>query len=129
MSSCVRATRTSSRPPNRRSRPCWRASRRRSPSNAQLIYALRFLKHLSSFMDHNGCMNRRHVISIAVGSIIAALGLLSPQFCGAGPAANLHGTGIVYLHGKGSWPGGLDGGTPNALKEEGALVASPEMPW
>jgi len=75
-------------------------------------------------------MNRRRVISMAFGTIIAVLGLLlAPQFCEAEPAANLHGMGIVYLHGKGSWPGGLDGGTTNALKEEGALVATPEMPW
>ena len=81
-------------------------------------------------MDHNGRMNRRRAISIAFGTIVSVFGLLlAPQFCGAEPAANLHGTGIVYLHGKGSWPGGLDGGTINALKEEGALVATPEMPW
>ena len=41
----------------------------------------------------------------------------------------MHGFGIVYLHGKGGWPGALDGGILSSLADEGALVATPEMPW
>jgi pimeloyl-ACP methyl ester carboxylesterase len=44
-------------------------------------------------------------------------------------AANLQGTGVVFLHGKGVWAGAFDGGIPSALAAEGAAVASPEMPW
>jgi pimeloyl-ACP methyl ester carboxylesterase len=41
----------------------------------------------------------------------------------------LHGVGVVYLHGKGAWPGALNGGILSSLRGEGALVATPEMPW
>ena len=54
------------------------------------------------------------------------------RLCFAAPAqqtANLHGVGVVYLHGKGAWPGAADGGILSTLTEEGALVATPEMPW
>src|SRR5215475_14385860 len=44
-------------------------------------------------------------------------------------AGGLQGTGVVFLHGKGVWTGAFDGGIPSALEAEGALVASPEMPW
>ena len=44
-------------------------------------------------------------------------------------AASLQGTGVVFLHGKGVWTGAFDGGIPAALEAEGAVVASPEMPW
>ncbi len=44
-------------------------------------------------------------------------------------AASLRGMGVVFLHGKGVWPGAFDGGIPGALEAEGVLVASPEMPW
>jgi pimeloyl-ACP methyl ester carboxylesterase len=44
-------------------------------------------------------------------------------------AASLQGTGVVFLHGKGVWPGAFDGGIPGALEAEGAQVESPEMPW
>ena len=44
-------------------------------------------------------------------------------------AASLQGTGVVFLHGKGVWTGAFDGGIPSALAAEGAVVASPEMPW
>jgi pimeloyl-ACP methyl ester carboxylesterase len=47
----------------------------------------------------------------------------------AAQAASLHGTGVVFLHGKGVWTGAFDGGIPSALAAEGAVVASPEMPW
>jgi pimeloyl-ACP methyl ester carboxylesterase len=59
----------------------------------------------------------------------AALSLLAGQFSAADPAASLQGFGVVYLHGKGGWPGALNGGILSGLKEEGALVATPEMPW
>ena len=59
----------------------------------------------------------------------AALSLLAAQFSAADPAASLQGFGVVYLHGKGGWPGALNGGILSGLKEEGALVATPEMPW
>jgi pimeloyl-ACP methyl ester carboxylesterase len=48
---------------------------------------------------------------------------------GAAAEAQLAGFGVVYLHGKGAWPGALDGGILSALREEGALVDTPEMPW
>jgi pimeloyl-ACP methyl ester carboxylesterase len=44
-------------------------------------------------------------------------------------AANLEGTGVVFLHGKGVWTGAFDGGIPAALEAEGAVAVSPEMPW
>ena len=44
-------------------------------------------------------------------------------------SADLHGLGVVYLHGKASWPGALNGGILSSLEDEGALVAKPEMPW
>ena len=31
-------------------------------------------------------------------------------------AASLQGTGVVFLHGKGVWPGAFDGGIPGALE-------------
>jgi pimeloyl-ACP methyl ester carboxylesterase len=59
-----------------------------------------------------------------------ALGLLA-AFAVASPlaAASLRGMGVVFLHGKGVWPGAFDGGIPSALEAEGAKVVSPEMPW
>src|ERR1700756_2991743 len=44
-------------------------------------------------------------------------------------AAGLQGVGVVFLHGKGVWTGAFDGGIPAALAAEGAVTASPEMPW
>jgi pimeloyl-ACP methyl ester carboxylesterase len=44
-------------------------------------------------------------------------------------AAGLQGVGVVFLHGKGVWSGAFDGGIPAALEAEGAVTASPEMPW
>jgi pimeloyl-ACP methyl ester carboxylesterase len=75
-------------------------------------------------------MNRRRVISLAFAAGVAAIGFpFAPKLCGAEPATSLHGLGVVYLHGKGGWPGGFDGGIVNALKQEGAVAAEPEMPW
>jgi pimeloyl-ACP methyl ester carboxylesterase len=68
-------------------------------------------------------MNRRIFLVFAV----CALAVLSAA--GSARAANLQGLGVVYLHGKGGWPGALDGGILQSLQDEGALVAAPEMPW
>jgi pimeloyl-ACP methyl ester carboxylesterase len=75
-------------------------------------------------------MNRRRFISFVAGAVIWTAGfLLAPQTGAAEPAGELRGLGAVFLHGKGGWPGGFDGGIMDALKQEGALVATPEMPW
>ncbi len=37
--------------------------------------------------------------------------------------------GVVYIHGKGLWAGAFDGGLVNLLREAGAKVATPQMPW
>jgi pimeloyl-ACP methyl ester carboxylesterase len=75
-------------------------------------------------------MKQRHIFVSAIATVVAALGFLfAAEFSAAEPAADLHGLGVVYLHGKGGWPGALNGGIVNGLKEEGALVATPEMPW
>jgi pimeloyl-ACP methyl ester carboxylesterase len=80
-------------------------------------------------------MNWRRAFVVAIAGSLGALALLcasslcTPSLGGAAPAASLHGFGIVYLHGKGAWPGGLNGGILSSLKDEGALVATPEMPW
>ena len=75
-------------------------------------------------------MKRRRLFISAIAAAAAAFApLLAADFSVAEPAADLHGLGVVYLHGKGGWPGGLNGGILSALKEEGALVATPEMPW
>jgi pimeloyl-ACP methyl ester carboxylesterase len=62
-------------------------------------------------------------LAFALG-LVAALAAASPV-----AAASLHGMGVVFLHGKGVWPGAFDGGIPAALEAEGAKVVSPEMPW
>ena len=67
--------------------------------------------------------------SIIVAAAAASLLLLAARISAAAPAANLQGLGVVYLHGKGGWPGALNGGILGDLKDEGALVATPEMPW
>jgi pimeloyl-ACP methyl ester carboxylesterase len=75
-------------------------------------------------------MKRHRKFICAIATVVVAFGFLfAAQFCAAKPAADLHGLGVVYLHGKGGWPGALDGGIVSALKEDGALVATPEMPW
>ena len=73
-------------------------------------------------------MKRRRILTSAVAGIAAAL--LFAADISAVPAADaLHDLGIVYLHGKGGWPGALNGGIVSGLKDEGALVTTPEMPW
>jgi pimeloyl-ACP methyl ester carboxylesterase len=75
-------------------------------------------------------MKQRRIFVSVIATVVAALGFLSAaEFSAAEPAADLRGLGVVFLHGKGSWPGALNGGIVSGLKEEGALVATPEMPW
>jgi pimeloyl-ACP methyl ester carboxylesterase len=66
-------------------------------------------------------MARRLVLALG---LVAALAAAAPV-----SAASLRGMGVVFLHGKGVWPGAFDGGIPAALEAEGARVVSPEMPW
>jgi pimeloyl-ACP methyl ester carboxylesterase len=80
-------------------------------------------------------MNRRQAIAAIFARALASLAAallsfsLAQSIAAAAPSANLKGFGIVYLHGKAGWPGGLNGGILSTLEEEGALVAKPEMPW
>jgi len=71
-------------------------------------------------------MNRRRLIALLAVLVTA---LLSPRLGEAAPAAQLQGFGVVFLHGKGGSAGGFDGGIMSTLKDEGALIATPEMPW
>ncbi len=73
-------------------------------------------------------MNRRRILVLLACTLAVAAALL-PDISGAAPDERLQGFGIVYLHGKGSWPGAFNGGILSALRDEGALVATPEMPW
>jgi pimeloyl-ACP methyl ester carboxylesterase len=73
-------------------------------------------------------MNRRRILALLV-ALVALVALWTPRLVGAAQAGDLHGFGIVYLHGKAGWPGGLDGGILSTLEDEGALIAKPEMPW
>jgi pimeloyl-ACP methyl ester carboxylesterase len=74
-------------------------------------------------------MNRRWLVAILVTLTLTALVAPLLRCAIAAPAAELQGFGIVFLHGKGAWAGGFDGGILSALEGEGALVAKPEMPW
>src|SRR6202044_747253 len=72
----------------------------------------------------------RRIAFLLAGALTAlAAAVLPVDPCGAAPAAQLEGVGIVYLHGKAGWPGALNGGILSSLQDEGALVATPEMPW
>jgi pimeloyl-ACP methyl ester carboxylesterase len=62
---------------------------------------------------------------LAVAAMLCLLALLALPAAAAG----LQGVGVVFLHGKGVWSGAFDGGIPAALEAEGAVTASPEMPW
>ena len=72
-------------------------------------------------------MARRLALALALAFVLGLVALLAA----ASPlaAASLRGMGVVFLHGKGVWPGAFDGGIPSALEAEGAKVVSPEMPW
>ncbi len=72
-------------------------------------------------------MNRRRIAALLAGALAVLAATLSPNSSGAAP--DEHGLGVVFLHGKGSWPGAFNGGILSDLRDEGALVATPEMPW
>ncbi len=75
-------------------------------------------------------MNRRDLLVALLVRALAALAVMAGlQVAAPAQTANLQGVGVVYLHGKGGWAGALDGGILSALADEGALVATPEMPW
>jgi len=75
-------------------------------------------------------MNRRDLFVTFLARALAALAVVAGlSFAALAQSANLQGVGVVYLHGKGAWPGAADGGILSTLAEEGALVATPEMPW
>jgi len=72
------------------------------------------------------------ILSRAPAFIVAiVVAFVAPLLTPAGyaTAADLQGLGVVYLHGKGGWPGAMNGGILAALESEGAIVARPEMPW
>jgi pimeloyl-ACP methyl ester carboxylesterase len=73
----------------------------------------------------NSSITRRRLVAFAS----ALVGAASIAPAKAVQSANLQGFGIVFLHGKGAWPGAFDGGILSSLADEGALVAKPEMPW
>ena len=73
-------------------------------------------------------MNRRRMFVFLAGALAFAA-ISSPSMSSAAPDTRLQGFGVVYLHGKGSWPGAFNGGILSALRDEGALTATPEMPW
>jgi len=77
-----------------------------------------------------GCDVAALVMARAVGLLWLVIALVfAPAAATPVLAAGLQGTGVVFLHGKGVWTGAFDGGIPSALAAEGAVVASPEMPW
>jgi pimeloyl-ACP methyl ester carboxylesterase len=71
------------------------------------------------------------VRAAAAATRAVAILLALAALCAAAPAqtTDLRGVGVVYLHGKGGWAGALDGGILSTLAGEGAVVATPEMPW
>jgi len=80
--------------------------------------------------NNNPGMNRRDLFVTFLARALAGLAIVAGlSFAATAQTANLHGVGVVYLHGKGAWPGAADGGILSTLAEEGALVATPEMPW
>ncbi len=76
-------------------------------------------------------MNRRRIVALLFARALVALAaaLLPLGVCFAAPAGRLSDFGIVYLHGKGAWPGAFNGGILSSLREQGARIAKPEMPW
>ena len=78
----------------------------------------------------NAAINRRRITVLLAGALTAfAAAVLPAGTGGAASGAQLEGFGIVYLHGKAGWPGAFNGGILSSLRDEGALVATPEMPW
>jgi pimeloyl-ACP methyl ester carboxylesterase len=66
---------------------------------------------------------RRHVV-LALAALLAAVA--APR---SASSLELDELGVVYVHGKGVWAGAFDGGIVSLLREAGAKVATPEMPW
>ena len=73
--------------------------------------------------------NRRRIFAFFACALAALGAAMSPNMSRAAADEQLQGFGIVYLHGKASWPGAMNGGILSALRDEGALIATPEMPW
>jgi len=73
--------------------------------------------------------NRRRILAFFACALAALGAALSPNMSGAAADEQLQVFGIVFLHGKASWPGAMNGGILSALRDEGALIATPEMPW
>jgi pimeloyl-ACP methyl ester carboxylesterase len=73
--------------------------------------------------------NRRRIFAFFACALAALGAALSPNMSGAAADEQLQGFGIVFLHGKASWPGAMNGGILSELRDEGALIATPEMPW
>jgi pimeloyl-ACP methyl ester carboxylesterase len=74
-------------------------------------------------------MNRRRIAVLLACTFVTVAALMLPNMSSAASDERLQGLGVVYLHGKASWPGAFNGGILSALRDEGALVATPEMPW
>jgi len=70
-------------------------------------------------------ITRRYGATVLLVQVLCLLALLAAPAAAAG----LTGVGVVFLHGKAVWSGAFDGGIPAALEAEGAVTASPEMPW
>src|SRR5260370_40521367 len=68
--------------------------------------------------------SRRAVLLALVAVLVVALA--PPR---AARAQQFQDYGVVFLHGKGMWPGAFDGGLLGSLESQGAKTATPEMPW
>lgn len=71
--------------------------------------------------------------AIAHSIVLAAILAMNFAFSGFGTAraqsVDLKGFGVVLLHGKGGSPTTMIEGLAESLKDAGALVETPEMPW
>ncbi len=68
--------------------------------------------------------SRRAVLLALATALVVALA--PPR---AARAQQFQDYGVVFLHGKGMWPGAFDGGLLGSLESQGAKTATPEMPW
>src|SRR3982074_3810032 len=66
----------------------------------------------------------RRLFLVGLGALSVAPVLPRPAL-----SLELSELGVVFVHGKGMWPGAFDGGIVNLLREAGAKVATPGMPW
>ena len=70
--------------------------------------------------NNNPGMNRRDLFVTFLARALAALAIFAGlSFAALAQSANLNGVGVVYLHGKGAWPGAADGGILSTLAERG----------